>query len=96
VRIEVANPGLLRIGMFVTAMFQGQTREARTVVPVTAILHLHDREWVYVAAGDGAFLRREVRSGQTLPGNLQELVSGLQPGDRVVASALVLQNTVEQ
>jgi multidrug efflux pump subunit AcrA (membrane-fusion protein) len=31
-----------------------------------------------------------------LPGNLQEVVSGLKPGDQVVANALVLQSTVEQ
>jgi hypothetical protein len=31
-----------------------------------------------------------------LPGNLQEVVSGLKPGDQVVAGALVFQNTVEQ
>jgi hypothetical protein len=31
-----------------------------------------------------------------LPGNLQGLRSGLEPGQRVVSNALVLQNTVEQ
>ncbi len=50
VRIEVQNPGLMRIGMFVTATFHGQQHEVRAVVPATAILHLHDREWVYVPA----------------------------------------------
>jgi cobalt-zinc-cadmium efflux system membrane fusion protein len=96
VRIEVANPGLLRVGMFVTATFHGQKAELRAVVPATAILHLHDREWVYVAAAGGGFQRQEVTSGQMLPGNMQELVSGLQPGQRVVSNALVFQNTVEQ
>ena len=31
-----------------------------------------------------------------LPGNMQEIVSGVEPGQQVVANALVLQNTVEQ
>jgi hypothetical protein len=31
-----------------------------------------------------------------LPGKQQEIVSGLQPGQRVVSNALVFQNTVEQ
>ena len=31
-----------------------------------------------------------------LPGEMQEVISGLKPGDQVVASALVFQNTVEQ
>jgi len=31
-----------------------------------------------------------------IPPGQQEIVTGLMPGDRVVANALVLQNTVEQ
>lgn len=96
VRIEVRNPGLMRVGMFVTATFRGRTTEPRAVVPASAILHLHDREWVYVASDNGQFRRVEVVSGQMLSGNMQELRSGLQPGQRVVTNALVLQNTVEQ
>ncbi len=96
VRIEVANPGLLRIGMFVTATFHGHSTETRAVVPAAAVLHLHDRDWVYVPAGHGRFERKEVSGGPMLAGNMQELRSGLQPGERVVANALVFQNTVEQ
>jgi cobalt-zinc-cadmium efflux system membrane fusion protein len=96
VRIEVATPGLLRLGMFVTATFHGQSRQSRAAVPATAILHLHDREWVYVPADAANFQRVEVVSGEMLPGHMQEIVSGLEPGQRVVSNALVLQNTVEQ
>jgi cobalt-zinc-cadmium efflux system membrane fusion protein len=31
-----------------------------------------------------------------LPGGMQEVLTGLEPGQQVVANALVLQNTVEQ
>ena len=96
VRLEVENPGLMRVGMFVTATFHGETRERRATVPATAILHLHDREWVYTPLGNGRYRRQEVVGGNMLPGNLQEVVSGLKPGDQVVAGALVFQNTVEQ
>ncbi len=96
VRIEVGNPGVLRVGMFVTATFHGQTKQQRAVVPASAILHLHDRDWVYVSSENGAFRRQEVVAGQMLPGNLQELISGVQPGLRVVSRALEFQNTVEQ
>lgn len=96
VRIEVANPGALRIGMFVTATFHGQRKQRRAVVPASAILHLHDREWVYTPAAPGQFQRREVTSGDPVPGDLQQIVSGVDPGQQVVANALVLQNTVEQ
>jgi len=96
VRLEVENPGLMRVGMFVTATFHGQTTQRHATVPATAILHLHDREWVYAPLGNGRFRRQEVVAGNTLPDGTQEVVSGLKPGDQVVARALVLQNTVEQ
>ncbi len=98
VRLEVANPGMMRVGMFVTATFYGKQAETRAAVPSTAILHLHDREWVYtpVPNNSGHFKRLEVVTGNTLPGNLQEVVSGIKPGDQVVSNALPLQNTLEQ
>jgi membrane fusion protein, heavy metal efflux system len=96
VRIEVHNPGLLRVGMFVTATFHGLKKETHVSVPSSAILHLHDRDWVYLPAGDKKFRRVEVTSGDTLPNNMQELLSGLQPGQQLVSNALVMQNTVEQ
>jgi membrane fusion protein, heavy metal efflux system len=96
VRIEVPNPGLMRVGMFVTATFYGRQAETVASVPATAILHLHDREWVYTPIGAGHFKRLEVVTGVMLPDNMQEVVSGLKPGVQVVSNALALQNTVEQ
>jgi len=96
VRIEVPNPGMMRVGMFVTATFYGKKAETRAAVPATAILHLHDREWVYTPIGGGHFKRLEVVTGNMLPNNMQEVISGIKPGDQVVANALVLQYTVEQ
>ncbi len=96
VRLEVVNPGFLRFGMFVTANFQGSRQETHATVPATAVLHLHDRDWIYSPAGGGAFQRVEVVGGRMLPGNLQEITSGLAAGTKVVTNALVLQNTVEQ
>ncbi len=96
VRIEVPNPGLMRVGMFVTATFYGKQPETHAAVPATAVLYLHDRAWVYVSIGNGHFKRQEVITGSQVPGNLQEIVSGLKPGDQVVSNALPLQNTVEQ
>jgi cobalt-zinc-cadmium efflux system membrane fusion protein len=96
VRIEVPNPGLMRVGMFVTATFYGRQAETVASVPATAILHLHDREWVYTPIGAGHFKRLEVVTGIMLPDNMQEVISGLKPGIQVVSNALALQNTVEQ
>jgi cobalt-zinc-cadmium efflux system membrane fusion protein len=96
VRLELRNPGVMRPGMFVTATFHASKHETRVVVPASAILHLHDRDWVYMPVSANTFRRMEVTGGTIMPSNQQEVVSGLVPGDRVVANALVLQNTVEQ
>ena len=96
VRLEVENPGILRLGMFVTATFHGLTAEKHATVPAAAILHLHDREWVYMPSPGGRFRRVEVTAGSTLPGDMQEVTSGIRPGDQVAASALAFQQTVEQ
>ena len=96
VRLEVENPGLMRFGMFVTATFHGEAAERRATVPAAAILHLHDRQWIYTPEGNGRFRRVEVTVGDALPGNLQEIVSGIKPGEPVVAAALVIQQSLEQ
>ncbi len=96
VRLEVENPGTLRLGMFVTATFHGMSGQLHTSLPASAVLHLHDRDWVYTPAGNNQFRRLEVVSGKMLPGGMQEIVSGLEPGQQVAANALTLQATVEQ
>ncbi|MGA3027712.1 MAG: efflux RND transporter periplasmic adaptor subunit [Bryobacteraceae bacterium] len=96
VRLEVSNPGMLRLGMFATATFHGLQKETHATVPASAVLHLHDRDWVYTPAGNARYQRVEVAGGAMLAGDLQEIRSGLRPGQQVVSNALVLQNTVEQ
>ena len=96
VRIEVQNPGMMRLGMFVTATFRGQAMEMHTEVPASAILHIHDRDYVYVPAPDNKFKRLEVVSGDQLPGNMQEIKSGIKAGQQLVANALVLERTIDQ
>jgi cobalt-zinc-cadmium efflux system membrane fusion protein len=96
VRLEIQNPGIMRFGMFVTATFNGSTKQVHTQVPATAVLHLHDHDWVYEGAGGKAFKRRQVTAGKMLPSGMQEIVSGLDAGTQVVSNALVLQNTAEQ
>ena len=95
VRIEVKNPGMMRLGMFVTANFQSQTAVTYTAVPASAVLRLHDRDWVYVPAGDQQFRRAEVVGGNVLPQGMQEIKSGITPGQIVVRDALVLDRAIE-
>ena len=98
VRIEVPNPGMMRLGMFVKATFRGQKKETHTTVPASAVLHMHDRDFVFVPAPDKKFRRVAVVSGDVLPEDLslQEIKSGLQPGQQVVTNALVLDHVLEQ
>ena len=98
VRIEVQNPGTMRFGMFVRATFHGQTRLMHTVVPASAVMHMHDRDWVFVPAPDRKFRRVEVVGGDLLPDNVsvQEIKSGLEPGQQVVTNALVLDHVLTQ
>jgi membrane fusion protein, heavy metal efflux system len=98
VRIEVQNPGIMRLGMFARATFHGQTREMHTIVPASAVLHMHDRDFVFVPVPDRKFRRLEVVSGDVLQDNtnLQEIKSGLRPGQQVVTNALVLDHVLAQ
>jgi cobalt-zinc-cadmium efflux system membrane fusion protein len=101
VRIELANPGMMRVGMFVDATFHGAAARNGATVPATAVLHLHDRDWVYSPAGNGSFRRVEVSGGAIIAApdgksKLQVISSGIAPGDQVIANALEMQNTVEQ
>jgi membrane fusion protein, heavy metal efflux system len=97
VRIEVQNPGIMRLGMFARATFRGQKREMHTIVPASAVLHMHDRDFVFVPAPRNKFRRVEVVSGDLLSdNNLQEVKSGLKPGQQVVSNALVLDHVLGQ
>jgi len=96
VRIEVKNPGVIKVGMFVAATLHGVKKETHTAVKATAILHSRDRDWVYVPDGDKKYRRKEVVAGNALPDGMQEIMSGIKPGEQVVTNALVMQNTVEQ
>ncbi|WP_158821303.1 efflux RND transporter periplasmic adaptor subunit [Granulicella sp. S156] len=95
VRIQVPNPGMLRLGMFVNTTFESKDLKAHPVVPAPAVLHLHDREWVFVPAGGNTFKRVEVHGGRMLDGNRQELLSGIDPGQQVVSNVLQLEATLE-
>jgi cobalt-zinc-cadmium efflux system membrane fusion protein len=86
----------MRIGMFVQATFRSQHTEVHTAVPSTAIVHIHDRDFVYVPAPGNMFRRVEVIGGDSLPGNMQEVRSGIAPRQQVIANALVLEHTIDQ
>jgi membrane fusion protein, multidrug efflux system len=82
VRAELSNDdGLLRAGMFMTVMLQGDVRPT-LLVPEESIVPEQGRIYVFVVRGDRAE-RREVRIGKRRPGEV-EVVEGIEEGDRVV------------
>jgi membrane fusion protein, heavy metal efflux system len=95
VRIELPNPGMLRLGMFVTATFESTTKHAFAVIPANAILHLHDHDWVFIPAGGKQFRRVQIEGGEMLPGGRQQILSGVDPGQQIVSNVLQLEATLE-
>lgn len=95
VRIELPNSGIMRSGMFVTATFYGLRGTAHSVVPSSAVLHLHDRDWVFAPAGNGQFRRMEVTGGK-IENSTQIIMSGIKPGQQLVQDALALNAESEQ
>jgi cobalt-zinc-cadmium efflux system membrane fusion protein len=94
VRIEVPNPGILKVGMFVTASLVSKNKDNYALVPAPSVLHLHDRDWVFVPSGKNKFHRVEVKAGQIV-GNKQVILGGIQSGQQVVSNVLQLEATLE-
>jgi cobalt-zinc-cadmium efflux system membrane fusion protein len=89
VRIVLANEdGALRPGMFAVAKFRSRKMTDRVVVPATAIMRLHDKDWVFRKESDKNFRRVVVQADGLAPDGWQEIHDGVKPGDEVVANAL--------
>jgi membrane fusion protein, heavy metal efflux system len=83
-RIDTANPGgKLKKDMYVTATVVAGKIANALLVPDSAVLHDESGSFVYVEAGQNQFARRSVKPAESNQGKTQ-IVSGLQPGDRVV------------
>jgi membrane fusion protein, copper/silver efflux system len=95
VRIEFANPDfVLKPDMYGEVEFQtGGGR--RLVAPQTAVLNSGDRQVVFVDRGKGYFEPREVTIGARTDGRV-EILSGLQPGERIVVSGNFLIDSESQ
>ncbi len=97
VRIELPNSkGVMRAGMFVTAMFRTYKPVDRIVVPASAVVHLHDKDWVFVPAGGNHFRRVAVQLGAQEKDGMQQVISGLKPNDQIVTNALQFSTAAEE
>ena len=97
VRIELSNPqGIMRPGMFATATFKAARATEREIIPATAVVHLHDKDWVFLPAGEKKFRRESVQLGPQAGDGTVQVLTGLKPGDKVVASALQFASSTEE
>ena len=97
VRIELPNSqGIMRPGMFVTATFKAVKATEREVIPGAAVVHLHDKDWVFLPAGDKKFRRESVQLGPQASDGTIQVLSGLKPGEKVVANALQFASSTEE
>jgi membrane fusion protein, heavy metal efflux system len=97
VRIELPNAkGLMRAGMFVTATFKGSQFVQRVVIPASAVVHLHDKDWVFIPAGDKQFRRITLQLGPQSSEGFVQVINGLKPRDKVVTNALQLSSATEE
>jgi cobalt-zinc-cadmium efflux system membrane fusion protein len=97
VRVELANPtGLMRQGMFAKITLVSPQRTRRLVVPTSAVLRLHDADWVFVKRDARSFRRTRVDGGRVTPDGQQEVRGEIAEGDLVVRNALQFSRTTEQ
>jgi cobalt-zinc-cadmium efflux system membrane fusion protein len=90
-RVVVPNPdGLLRPGMFVTIRVFFPGGEGRALaVPKASVLSDEGRSFVFVHQEGEYWVRRPVTVGRNV-GDMVEIVSGISPGQKVIAGGAFL------
>lgn len=90
VRVVLPNPGMrLKPGMYSTLRMDGSGSVATLGVPRSAVLQTGERSLVFVKSGNGQLQPREVKVGAASDDRI-EILSGLNAGETVVASATFL------
>jgi RND family efflux transporter MFP subunit len=89
-KLEVPNRGgKLKSGMYATVVFRPPAAQNAVAIPTEAVLRTGERNVVIVALSEGRFVPRDVRLGASGEGYV-EVLSGVEPGERVVTSAQFL------
>ena len=97
VRIVLGNAdGALRPGMFAVATFRSRKLTDRVVVPSTAIMRLHDKDWVFCKEGDKRFRKVQIDADGLAPDGMQEIRKGVKAGDELVTNALEFSTEVAE
>ncbi len=97
VRIVLGNAeGSLRPGMFAVATFRSRKLTDRVVVPSTAIMRLHDKDWVFRKESEKSFRKIAVQADGLAPNGMQEIREGVKAGDELVTNALEFSTEVAE
>jgi RND family efflux transporter MFP subunit len=97
VRLEFENPGyFLKPGMFVSAQIQAQLDTSAVLVPESAVLRSGNKNTVFVALPGGKFEARDVTLGVAAENEMNQVISGLHPGEQVVTSGQFLLDSESQ
>jgi membrane fusion protein, heavy metal efflux system len=97
VRIVLDNAsGTLRPGMFAVATFRSRKRSERVVVPATAIMRLHDKDWIFRKESQNRFRKVAVQADGIAPNGMQEIRDGVKAGDELVTNALEFSTEVAE
>lgn len=90
VRAEVENPdGALKPEMFASFVIITGADVQSPAVPQDAIVHEGSRAHVWVDLDDRLIQSRQIATGITAPDGMVQILSGLQPGERVVTRGSV-------
>jgi Cu(I)/Ag(I) efflux system membrane fusion protein len=88
-RVAVPNgAGRLKPGMYATVNLTTPTRRALTL-PTSAVVRTGERSLVFVDMGGGELMPHDVETGR-VAGDYTEVLTGVEPGQRVVTSAQFL------
>jgi len=97
VRIVLPNDdGSLRPGMFAVATFRSRKLTDRVVVPSTAIMRLHDKDWVFRKEAPNRFRKIAIQADGLAPDGMQEIRQGVKAGDELVTNALEFSSEVAE
>jgi hypothetical protein len=82
--------------MFAVATFRSRRVRPALVVPGTALMRLHDKDWVFRREGQNQFRRIEIRVAGATQDGMQEVSSGVKPDDELVLNALDFSTAVAE
>ncbi len=86
---QVNDPrGTLRPGMYADVGLSTNAREM-SLIPADGVLHVGQFDYVLVADGENQWKVAQVKTGEQFASFL-EILSGLQPGDRVIGAGAIL------